>query len=102
MTGYQVNFVAPEKGLLLFNHLSCHTTLAVYPEKLKFLYEGPVYSENRTGSEECPGYCLQKDNFERCPAQCNCAFVREIISIIQQRGEVKMETAKISCETETE
>jgi hypothetical protein len=85
LTGYQVNFIHPEKGLLLFNHMSCQTTLGIFPESLMYLYNGPVYTENRTGSEECPGYCLQKTNFTRCPVKCNSAFVREVIEIIDQQ-----------------
>ncbi|MFH1981591.1 MAG: hypothetical protein ABIL58_07100 [Pseudomonadota bacterium] len=79
--GYQVHFKALTTGLFFFNH-KCKTTLALEVRQFQDLYDGPVFSERKTGTDECPGHCLHRDNLEPCPAQCECAFVRELIQII--------------------
>ncbi|MBD3224971.1 MAG: hypothetical protein GF313_09585 [Caldithrix sp.] len=78
IVGYQANFKHLTAGLLLFNH-SCKSTLALQVSVLRDLYEGPVFREKATGTDECPGYCLNKHNLDACQAECECAFVREII-----------------------
>ena len=78
LIGYQTNFVQIDKGLFLFNH-SCEGTLAVPVNEFADLYDGPIYQENRTGSDECPGYCLYESELRPCPAKCNCAYVREVL-----------------------
>ena len=82
LVGYQVNFVELLLGFFLFNH-SCGTTLAVLSEAFEDLYDGPVFSERATGSEECQEHCLHEDDLSPCPVQCECAFVREIIQYIK-------------------
>jgi hypothetical protein len=42
-----------------------------------------MVEERKTGTEECPGYCLHQDELQPCPARCECAYVREIIQIIR-------------------
>lgn len=81
LIGYQADFTELALGLLLFNH-SCGTTLAVEAMAFRDLYDGPVYQKSARGSDECPGYCLHRDTLARCPAECECAFVREILQII--------------------
>ncbi len=87
LNGYQVNFDDLELGWLLFTHLRpvCNSTIAVPVHQFADLYEGPVYSERKTGTEECPGYCLEVNNLLPCKNQCECAFVREILQIIKER-----------------
>ena len=82
LVGYQVNFVELLAGFFLFNH-SCGTTLAVLSEAFEDLYDGPVFSERATGSEECPEHCIHEDDLSPCPTQCECAFVREIIQSVK-------------------
>lgn len=84
IVGYQVSFKELEAGLFLFYH-SCGTTLALPVAPFLDLYDGEIFEERATGSDECPEYCLQKDNLDPCPARCECAFVREIIQIIKSR-----------------
>jgi hypothetical protein len=84
--GYQVDLEKLENGFFLFNHHACKSTLGVTIFIFKDLYDGPVYTERKTGSEECPTFCLYKENLERCPAKCACAYVREIIQIIRARN----------------
>ena len=80
--GYQACFKELTAGYFLFNH-SCAGTLAILVEEFEDLYDGPIYEEPKTGSDECPGYCLRKEELAPCPALCECAFVREIIQLVR-------------------
>ena len=80
--GYQVNFGELNLGIFLFNH-SCKSTIALQAKHFIDLYEGQVFTERKTGTDECPEYCLHECELEPCPAHCECAFVREIIQIIK-------------------
>ena len=82
MVGYQVNFQELEAGFFLFNH-TCGTTLAIPAREFKGFYQGSIFAERLTGSEECPGYCLHECELGPCPAQCECGYVREIIQLIR-------------------
>lgn len=85
LVGYQACFEVLEFGLILFTHHApnCGTTLSRDVGSLLDLYDGPVYEERRTGAEDCPGYCLQRDNLEPCPARCACAAIREVVQILK-------------------
>jgi hypothetical protein len=82
IVGYQVDFEALQLGLLLFNH-RCRTTLAMEAAQFRDLYDGPVFAKKMTQEPDCPGYCAHRDNLERCPAECECAYVSEIVQIIR-------------------
>jgi hypothetical protein len=86
LNGYQVNFLDLKLGWFLFTHKvqSCNSTLAVPAGYFLDLYSGPIFERRKTGTEECPEYCLHQDNLERCPSLCECAFVREIIQILRR------------------
>lgn len=86
LNGYQADFEALEYGLFLFTHNidDCFTTMAVRVREFVSLYTGERFEQRKTGTEECPGYCLQIYRLERCETRCECAFVREIIQIIRQ------------------
>jgi hypothetical protein len=81
--GYQVHFKNLKAGLFLFNH-SCEGTLALKVSFFEDLYDGPIFQERATGSDNCPGHCLKTNNLDFCPAKCECAFVREIIQILKK------------------
>jgi hypothetical protein len=49
---------------------------------LRDLYDGPVFEQRKTGTEQCPEYCLRKEELASCPAKCECAYVREIIQLV--------------------
>lgn len=85
IVGYQVKFDNLELGLFLFNHMviNCGTTMAIEAGKFSDLYDGPIYEEPLTNTDECPEYCLIKDELRPCPAKCACAYVREVIQIIK-------------------
>ncbi len=79
--GYQVHFEELTAGIFLFNH-SCRTTLGLFAGDFKDLYQGPIFSARATGSKECRRYCLNQNESRPCPAECECAYVREILQII--------------------
>jgi len=80
--GYQVHFDHLEEGFFLFNH-SCGTSLAIMAGEFKDLYQGPIFADRLTGTDECPKYCLHKSELRPCPAKCECSYVRKIIQIIK-------------------
>ena len=96
--GYQVNFSNLELGYFLFNHLTCQSTIAVHAGLFKDLYDGPVFSERQTNTENCPGYCGDRDAFGPCEAECECAYVREIIQIVRRWPKNECPPTKIAGE----
>ncbi len=86
INGYQVDFDSLEMGLFYFTHKidGCFSTLSVRAKEFYDLNPGKKYSERRTLKEDCPTYCLYKDNLQQCRAQCECAFVRDLLLILQQ------------------
>ena len=82
LVGYQVNFRRLEAGFFLFNHLACKTTIAIPVSELRTLYDGPVFSERLANTEGCSRYCQRREKLRPCPAQCECAYVREILQIV--------------------
>jgi hypothetical protein len=81
LLGYQVNYKKLTAGIFLFNH-ACRGTLAIAATDFSDLYDGPVFETCATGSALCPGHCLHEDDLEPCPAECECAFVRQILHIV--------------------
>lgn len=96
LIGYQANFSHLELGYFLFNHLTCQSTIAVPAGQFKDLYEGPVFAERLTGSESCPGYCLQEAFLDLCKEKCECAYVREIMQVIRDWPKAEFELAHIA------
>ena len=91
--GYQVDFEAIERGLFLFNHHDCKTTLAIPAARFMDLHNGPFFSERKTGSESCPGHCLRRHELEPGPAECACAWVRDVLQFIRQRPKASQAAA---------
>ena len=81
--GYQVNVDDLLAGIFLFSH-SCGATLSLSVRHFNNLYEGPIFKERVTGSDDCPAYCLYQDQLDNCSARCECAYVRHIIDIIKK------------------
>ena len=81
IVGYQVHFEALTEGLFLFNH-SCDATMTLKAGVFKDLYNGPIFEQRLTGTDDCPEYCLIKHELRPCTAKCECAYVREIIQLI--------------------
>lgn len=83
--GYQINFNHLKEGLFLFNH-ACGTTLAIPAGEFTDLYDGPIFTEHKANSPECPNYCLSETDLRPCPEECECAFVRQILYIMSKKG----------------
>jgi hypothetical protein len=83
LVGYQANFCQLELGYFLFNHLTCESTIAIPAGLFKDMYAGPLFAQRLTGTEVCQGFCEDMDAIEPCDAQCECAYVREIMQIIR-------------------
>ena len=96
LVGYQVNFGELELGYFLFNHLTCQSTIAVPAGMFRDLYDGPVFSERKTDTENCPGYCGDRDSLDLCDQECECAYVREIIQIVQNWPKIQDQPARVA------
>ncbi len=90
--GYQVDFDDLTAGTFLFRH-TCGATLALVVRHFNGLYEGPIFQQRATGSEEYPRYCLYQDRLDKCAACCECAYVRNLIDIIRKRPKKVSEPA---------
>lgn len=84
LVGYQANFQELELGLFLFNHEVCRTTIALPAGRFTDLYNGPVFREKKTGTDQCLELCLHEQELSCCPSQCECAYVREILHIVNR------------------
>lgn len=82
VTGYMANFDRLELGIFLLDHMVCGTTLAIQASQFTDLYDGPVFSERQTGTDVCPGYCLDKGELRPCDQECECAYVRQVLQKI--------------------
>lgn len=82
--GYKADFEKLENGLFFFNHKvnDCYSTLTIDALIFFNIYIGPRYSVRKTDTAECPGYCNDQNQLHRCPVMCECAYVREIASIL--------------------
>jgi len=81
--GYHANFDDLLAGNFIFNH-SCGVTNSISVRYFNGLYEGTIYKERATGTDDCPEYCLYQDKLDQCFTRCECAFVRNIIDIIKK------------------
>ncbi|MDZ4198482.1 MAG: hypothetical protein U1E27_04260 [Kiritimatiellia bacterium] len=88
LVGYQADFEDLRLGLFLFNHSACRTTLALPAGLFRDLYDGPIFVKRATGGPTCQGYCLHRDNLDPCPAECECAYVREILQRLRKKPPV--------------
>ena len=80
--GYQADFRELTEGLFLFNH-SCKTTIAIKAQHFVDLYDGPIFQDRMSGSDECESFCEIRDNLLFCSNKCECAYVRETIQIVK-------------------
>lgn len=96
--GYQANIKKPEKGFFLFNHRSsdCGTTLSIGVSSFVDFYEGTVYHSNLHGSDGCSELCLHQSVLSECPAECECAYVREVLQILKEKYNVLHPEKEIS------
>ena len=64
INGYQAHFEKLGRSLFYFTHQKedCYSTIAIKAEEFISLYSGKKYNERRTGKEDCPMYCLDKEH----------------------------------------
>ena len=84
LIGYQVHFAELSLGYFLFNHMTCGTTMAIVAGSFSDLYDGEPFQHRLTGTDKCSGLCIRDDELDRCPAQCECAYVRDILQTIRR------------------
>ena len=90
LIGYRVSFANLLAGVFLFHH-RCEAMVTIHAGEFANLYDGPIFETPRTGGDKCLGYCLRVEELRPCPAQCECAFVREIVHLVRnwpKRAEV--------------
>ena len=79
---YEADFNDLDDGKFTFHHTTCGNTLEMPARLFRDLYNGQVYSERKTGTEDCPEYCMNPYELCPCPEECECAYIREIIQVI--------------------
>jgi hypothetical protein len=86
LNGYQADFQKLENGLFYFTHNvdGCYSTMAITANTFFDLNTGRRYKKPMNSSEKCPGYCMKTDQLDRCSVECEYAFVRDIIDIIEK------------------
>jgi len=86
LEGYQVNFVNLAEGLFLFTHRTeaCGSTIAIPACEFTDLHDGPVFDENMNGKEGCDGSCLHTGVIDSCKAECECAYVRDVLQKVKE------------------
>ena len=84
--GYQVNYIELEKGLFLFNHEipKCGNTMAIEVNAFSDLYDGPIFNARLENSGRCGDNCLHESNLIPCPMKCECAYVRQVLDIVDK------------------
>ena len=92
--GYMVHFKELTLGLFIFLHIAqgCETSLAIKAGEFSDLYEGVIFKDRLTGTDNCQGYCLQNLNLAACPQECECAWVRDVIQILKKWPKRKIGT----------
>jgi len=89
LIGYQANFMNLKAGHLYFNH-NCKNTIVLSTDQFTDLRAGPTFSERKTGTDECPQYCLKKEALDSCQVECECAYVRDIIQLFRHEEHIKI------------
>ena len=82
ITAYEADFKNLDQGTFVFYHSTCGVIFSLQASKFRDLYDGHVYTERKTDTENCPDYCKNPDELKPCQEECECAYVREIIQVI--------------------
>ncbi len=86
--GYQSFDRQLDHGSFLFNHRSCRTTPSIKIENFLDYYEGSENTQNVSGADECPAYCVDKDKLESCLEQCENTYTYEILKELSKRSKM--------------
>ncbi len=85
LEGYMADFAQPENGLIVLTHVchSCHSTLSLATGNFEHWRTGPIVTDLRMMSNECPGHCLDSANLEVCTVDCSMRWVREVLQYLK-------------------
>lgn len=85
INGYQADFDDLGAGLFYFTHHvdNCLSTMVVRVKYFFDLNPNQPYPQRKTLTQECPKHCLDSSNIEPCQAHCECAYVRDLIHILE-------------------
>jgi len=88
--GYQADFDKLEDGVFLFVHDTpdCKNTLALKAGLFFDLYSGERFTHNMLGAPECGAYCLDRESTASCSVKCECAFIRDVIQVLNNRKRI--------------
>jgi hypothetical protein len=86
INGYAPDFDNLLEGLFFFTHhvSGCFSTMTLKAKSFSDLYTGKKHKEHKTGDEDCPRLCFEKEELRRCDELCECAYVREIIAVVRE------------------
>lgn len=85
--GYQANPQHWESGFFLFQHhaAECGNTMSVSVMEFTNLKAGVPYPENRFGTPQCGGHCLDMHDMLMCDSDCRNAWIRDILASILKK-----------------
>ena len=83
LLGYQAFSKDPVEGMLLFNHLTCRTTLAVKVRSFQDLRQDGGQTRTLAGTDACSGHCASTTNLETCTRPCRGAWVRQVLQTVK-------------------
>jgi len=86
LAGYQPHFDDLTAGLFIFTHLkeTCGTSMAIPVHQFIELSNRPILSARTREPEGCPNLCMRKGCFDPCPVECECNWVRDVLSRIEK------------------
>lgn len=84
--GYQAHFEDLAGGLFMFTHMisGCGTSLAVEVKRFLSLSDRPILSKKGEPGDNCPQHCMREGCLEPCPEKCECNWVREVLTKINE------------------
>jgi hypothetical protein len=83
LLGFQRSADETRAGMLLFQHRSCGTSLAVSIKAFEDVIPMPVYSWAKCYRTPAPEFCSAANHNIACPLKCTCEFAYVLLFIIQ-------------------
>ncbi|MFC1691997.1 hypothetical protein ACFL1R_00655 [Candidatus Latescibacterota bacterium] len=82
IVAYNPDFEYLNQGTFVFKHDTCDSNIELQVINFNDLYNGQIFTERKTGTKNCPEYCLNSSELRPCPEECECAYVREIMQTL--------------------
>ncbi|GMW01693.1 MAG: hypothetical protein AMXMBFR84_28300 [Candidatus Hydrogenedentota bacterium] len=83
LAGYQANFDNLESGRFVFTH-ECGASFSVCVKSFLTLCAEHVHTGYRLNGEACPGYCMHEHELDPCGAECECAYIRNVLDVVRK------------------